>query len=76
MEPDDAEVWPDTDLSVSLFGQISTQWRMGMNGPVGLDYGVLEFVLKLRRVPRSQWPRVFDDVRLMEHAAMQEITGS
>lgn len=49
---------------------MGTQWRMGMNGPIGLDYGVLHSVLRMTQVPRSQWSHVFDGIRVMEEAAL------
>lgn len=42
-----------------------------MGGPYGLDYGVLDGVFQKLRIPRSQWPDVFDSIRVMEDAALQ-----
>ncbi|CAG9177761.1 DUF1799 domain-containing protein [Cupriavidus pampae] len=72
--PADVEVWPDNEKALDVFVQMSTQWRVGMNGPVGLDYSVLPFVMRMQRVPRSEHPEVFESVRVMEHAAMDEMS--
>lgn len=50
---------------------MDTQWRVGMNGATGLDYGVLPVVLRMVAVPRAMWAEVFDGVRVMETAALE-----
>lgn len=47
-----------------------TQWRVGAVGPIGLDYGALPVVLGMRGVPRRRWAALFDDLRVMEQAAL------
>lgn len=49
---------------------MGTQWRMGFNGPVGLDYNVLPMMIKQLGVPKKERRRVFDDVMVMERAAL------
>ncbi|SPY58735.1 Uncharacterised protein [Pseudomonas aeruginosa] len=44
-----------------------------MNGPTGLDYGVLQDILRLRGVPRAQWSELFDAVQTMEAVALTTI---
>lgn len=67
------ELWPEVDLAVEVFDKMRTQWRVGANGATGLDYSVLPFVLRMVRVPRSGWPDVFDDLRVIENASLDEI---
>ena len=67
---DTAEIWPDNWDSVTVFADLATQWRVGLAGPTGLDYGVIPGVLRLRRIPRASWAQVFDDVRVMELEAL------
>ena len=43
-----------------------TQWAVGMNGPIGLRYEAMALVMRVRGVPRAEWPAVFDRVRVME----------
>jgi hypothetical protein len=47
-----------------------TQWRTDMGVPIGLDYAALPSVMRLFGVPAARRRRVFDDVRVMEHAAI------
>lgn len=49
---------------------MATQWRTGFRGATGLDYNVLPWVLRMARVPRDQWPDMFESVRIMESAAL------
>lgn len=63
-------VWPDNWVAVNTFVALSTQWRVGVAGPTGLDYGALPEVMRMTAVPRSDWPDVFECVRIMESAAL------
>jgi hypothetical protein len=63
-------VWPDNLPAVNAFVALSTQWRVGMSGPVGLDYGAIHAVLVLTKVERARWSEVFEDLRVMEEAAL------
>lgn len=67
------EVWPDNWLAALTFADLSTQWRMGHAGPIGLDYAAIPAVLQLRRTPRAEWPELFSDLRIMEAAALEEM---
>jgi hypothetical protein len=65
---DDFEVWPENWDAVLMFLRISTQWRTSMGGPIGLDYGALEWLFRLYEVtePRS----LLEDLQVMEGAAL------
>jgi hypothetical protein len=67
------EVWPDNWSTVQVFAAMETQWRIGMSGPAGLDYGVLPNVMRMTGVPRKEWPIVFDGIRIMEGAALDKM---
>jgi len=69
-------VWPDNHLYFNAFVAMSTQWRTGMSGPTGLDYGALPDVLRMTQVPRREWAQVFDDIRTMEDAALETIRAN
>lgn len=69
--PAGIDLWPDTEPAVMAFIQMGTQWRVGMGGPIGLDYGPLPFVLRMNAVPRTEWPVVFEDVRVLENTALK-----
>ena len=65
------DLWPDNLHAVNTFTSMLTQWRAGAAGLIGLDYGVLRDVLRFTLVPRSEWPQVFDDLRVMEDEALK-----
>ena len=64
-------IWPDNLAAVNVFISMSTQWRTGMAGATGLDYGALPAVLRLTSVPRGEWPAIFESVRILEDAALE-----
>ncbi len=64
------EVWPASVPAVNVFLALSTQWRMGFNGFIGLDYGVVPAVMRLCGVPHADRREMFEDLRVMEDAAM------
>lgn len=66
------EVWPDNMPVVEVFSDAATQLRRaGMTGVVtGLDYAAVHAVLAMRGIPRKQWSQIFDDIRVMEDAAI------
>lgn len=69
------EIWPDTYPAVLVFSSLMTQWRRaGMTGAVvGLDYAVIPTVFRLRGIPRHEWEQTFDDLRVMEGAALEHL---
>lgn len=66
-------MWPENRQATLVFLAMSTQWRSGFNGPTGLDYGVLPEVWKRLRVPKKKRDRVFDDLRVIEAGALNEM---
>lgn len=66
-------LWPDNVLAVNAFAALSTQWRMSMSGPTGLDYNAIPNVLRLTGIPRAEWPEVFDGIRICEGAALKKM---
>lgn len=52
---------------------MQTQWRAGAQGVVGLDYSAIEPVLRLQQIDTARWPALFDDLRVMERAALKVI---
>lgn len=69
----DCLVYPDNWPTVMIFRDMSTQWRVGMSGPVGLDYNVLQMIFRLRAVPRDERTEIFDGLQTMESAALEAI---
>lgn len=67
------ELWPDNLLAVNAFIAMSTQWRVGMNGPTGLDYNALPLVLRSVGVKKKAQPEVFELVRVLEETALMQM---
>lgn len=70
---DDGRVYPDNILPASIFADMLTQWRVGAMGATGLDYTALPVVLSLRRVKVADREDVFECIRVMEAAALEEM---
>lgn len=68
------EIWAENWLTVRLFLDLSTQWRLavGMGCAVwlGLDYPAVLAHLRMRGVKRCDRARIFDGIRIMEGAAL------
>ena len=62
------EVWPENWPAVSVFLRVSTQWRIGMNGPSGLDYNVLPLFLDMTAEDSAD---TLDDIATLERAALE-----
>lgn len=63
-----AENW----LSFNVFLDLQTQWRVGINGPTGLDYQAVKTVFELNCIPKKRWTNLFRDIRTMEAAWLEE----
>lgn len=63
-----AEHWP----AVRLLSAMSTQWRMGPSGPVGLDYAVLPTLMRSLGLTDPD-DTIFRDLQVLEAAALDEI---
>lgn len=74
MRGDPVGVFPDCWESVDVFCAMSTQWRVGPGGPIGLDYLALNTVMRLKQVPPARRSGVFNDLRVMESAALDEMS--
>jgi hypothetical protein len=69
-EHEEVEVWPENWLAFGIFSGLQTQWLVGMNGPIGLNYAALYPLLDRRISDPEEWDLVFDDIREMERAAL------
>ncbi|MGW8391121.1 DUF1799 domain-containing protein [Pseudoduganella sp. HUAS MS19] len=71
---DDCQVFEDNWLAVTTFCTLATQWKLLLGAAdvlyVGLDYGAVETVFRLEQVPAADWRAVFQDLRVMERAAL------
>lgn len=66
-----ADVWPENLLAVETFIAMSTQWRFGYAGPIGLDYAALPAVFDITGVPALDRADAFEGLRVMESEALR-----
>lgn len=71
--PECIELWPETEKSVSLFSSVSTQWRMGFSGPIGLDYNVVLNLMDRMKLSQRDFDDQFYDLRIAESEALSII---
>lgn len=69
----EADYWPCMESSVDAFMAMQTQWRVGPAGPYGFDYSALQTVYKSLSIASKKRPDVFEDIRVMEAAAIKEM---
>ncbi|MEX5558002.1 DUF1799 domain-containing protein [Pseudomonas rhodesiae] len=70
------EVWSDNWPAFLLFEAMSTQWRVGMGGAVGLDYNALKPVASMIGLKRAELSEAFPDLRMMEAEALLVMSES
>ena len=68
---EEAEVWPENWRVVALFVTLRTQWQTGMGGATGLRYEAVYPLLDRQYIDPDEWDQAFDDVRVMEAAALR-----
>lgn len=64
------DIWPENWPAWRLFCRLSSQWRIGMNGPTGLDHNVLFSHLDRMHLSDEEWDEWFDDISTLERAAL------
>lgn len=68
----EAYLWPENREAWGLWLVMQTQWRVGMGGATGLDYAAMQATLGLTGVKKKQWPEMFQLIRAMEIATLDE----
>jgi hypothetical protein len=66
-KPKTFEVWPEHEDVVIMFLRCQTQWRVSMNGVMGLDYGVILQMMELYAVEDRR--QLMEDLQVMESHA-------
>jgi hypothetical protein len=66
-------VWPDNWPAFQLFSRMSTQWRVGMNGPIGLDYNVVFHEIERAGTTGEDYDDLLASIRTIEGAALEKI---
>ena len=69
---DTFEVLPENWEAVQMFMRCQTQWRVGMAGPIGLDYGAVGWLLRLYAVEDHR--SVLEDLQTMEAAVLMTMS--
>ena len=70
---EEAEVWPENWDAWTLFRRMNTQWDSAFKGTTGLKYEVLFKFLDRLGLEESDWWAMFDDLQILEAAALDEI---
>lgn len=65
------QVYPDNWQAVKVFRDMATQWRAGPGGPIGLDYGALPSVFRIRGIAVRDRSEIFDGIQIMEAEALK-----
>ena len=65
-EPDSFGILPENVDALNWFLLMQTQWRVGMNGLTGMDYGVFLQWAKEEGVKRLDRLWLLGDLRMME----------
>lgn len=71
--PPEVELWPENWPPIQLFTRYSTQWRVGMNGPIGLDYTVIFHDLDRRGLTDDEYDDLMASIRVIETVALEEL---
>lgn len=62
--------YPENADACALFRRMATQWRAGMGGATGLDYGPVLEVMALMGVRKRDRLLTLDKIRVMEAEAL------
>lgn len=72
-------VWPENKTTVRAFLELEPCWKAGRvadgSERMVLDHGQIKHTLELLTVKRSEWPEVFNGLKVMESAAVAAILG-
>lgn len=64
------DVWALHWQAIELFCQMGTQWRVGANGIVGLDYAVLFRLFDLQEMDKAKQRELLAQIQVCESAAL------
>lgn len=65
------EIWPDNVETVTMFLRLGTQWRVSMNGLIGIDYNVLFQFFDLYDIKDRK--AMLDDIQHMERTVITAV---
>lgn len=70
------EIWPENMLPFQVFNEISSQWRVGMNGPTALDQNFAFSYMDRMGLKYKKQLEVIRAIKVMESAALGQINKS
>lgn len=78
MEPGDfveptVPLWACNAPAVELFSLLSTQWRAGPSGVIGLDYNVVFHELDRKGIEGEAYDEIMGSIRVIEDVALEEM---
>lgn len=66
-------LWPENAPVLQLWFAVQTQWQYGPRGQeVGMKYEGVESCMRLQGIPEAERAELFDGLRAMEVAALNE----
>lgn len=71
MLDEDVEIWPCNWPVFLLFNRMSTQWRAGPGGAVGLDYNCIRDVAGFLGIKKKKLAEIFPDLQVLEGEALR-----
>lgn len=66
-------VFHDNVEAVNLFISLSTQWRVGLGGPYGLDYTALYHKLDRMRLTDARYRELEEEILALEEGALKQM---
>jgi hypothetical protein len=69
-ENESVEIWPENERAADLFSKLSTQWRIGLSGPTGLDYTPMFRMMDRMQLSDENYDALFSDMRFIERIAL------
>ena len=68
---EEVEVWPCNWPAFLLFNRMSTQWRAGAGGAIGLDYSCTRDVAGFLGIKKKKLAEIFPDLQVLEGEALR-----
>ena len=69
MEP--VEIWPENETAFHLFSALGTQWRVGMSGATGMDFGVVYHKMDRMKLTDAEFDDLEQAIQTMEREALK-----
>lgn len=71
--PPECELWAENWPAIQFYQRISTQWRAGASGVIGLDYNVVFHELDRRELVGEAYDEMLAAIRVIERTAADEL---